>query len=129
LLKQYPDGLESKEITEKLNITLSALYSAVHRTNKKDSCFKITNFNFRYKLKAKNKNHVVNTDQTLQKTNNILLKSDLTKSELSKKLKLLQSSDVNDVLDMLKKSYFYKKSAEALIEANEFVDMIRSNIQ
>lgn len=132
LLKQYPDGLESKEIIEKLGITISALYTAVYMTNKKDSCFRITNFNLRYKLKSKNKNHIVNTN-SLQKTSNNLLKPDLfkpdlLKPELLKKLKLMQSSDVNDVLDMLKKSYFYKKSAEALVEANEFANIIRTNL-
>jgi hypothetical protein len=50
-------------------------------------------------------------------------------NEFVKKLKTMDEPDRSDALDMLKKSHFYRKSAEALIEANEAVQILRTSFQ
>lgn len=47
--------------------------------------------------------------------------------QLLRKLEKLSPSDKADALDMLKKSIFYRKSAEALIEANEITRNIEES--
>lgn len=128
LLTDTPDGLSTEDITKALNISKQALYGGVHDTNKKNNGHKIVNVNQKYKL-------------TIKKTSNLPAVSDSNNSkqhlpagmsitnDFVKKLKLMEEPDRTDALDMLKKSHFYKRSAEALMEANEAILMIRTTLQ
>lgn len=130
LLTDTPDGLSTEDIMKTLNISKQALYSGVHDTNKKNNGHKIVNVNQKYKLtirKTSSSNVPAVPDTNNAKTH--LPAGMSITNEFVKKLKLMEEPDRTDALDMLKKAHFYRKSAEALMEANEAVLMLRTSLQ
>lgn len=132
LLSDMPDGLSTEDIMKTLNISKQALYSGVHDTNKKNNRHKIVNVNQKYKLtirKTSSSNVPAVTDINNAPATKHFPSGITVTNDFVKKLKLLEEPDRTDALDMLKKAHFYKKSAEALIEANEAVMLLRTSLQ
>jgi len=132
LLTDVPDGFPSEEIMKTLDISKQALYSGVHDVNKKNNGCKIINTNHKYKLifkKSSNSNLPATVDQNSHNPKQHLPIGMSVTNEFVKKLKTMDEPDRTDALDMLKKSHFYKRSAEALIEANEAVQILRTSFQ
>jgi plasmid maintenance system killer protein len=114
-----------------LEISKQALYSGVHDVNKKNNGCKIINANHKYKLvfkKSSNSNLPATVEQNSHNSKHLPIGMSVT-NEFVKKLKTMDEPDRSDALDMLKKSHFYRKSAEALIEANEAVQILRTSFQ
>lgn len=120
-LQQRHRSVSSEELTKNLEISKSRLYSTIHNINKKCDGFAIKNVNKKYILKAiEIRNRPVKYQQKNLQTHSIQIPS-----EFLKKVTLMSEPDRSDALEMLKKSFFYKKSAEALVEANEVIEQLR----
>lgn len=127
-LTDKPQGAPTEEILAALNIPKQALYTAAHGINKKNNGVRVMSVNSRYKLiiKKTSKNLPAIAEQqqlTPAKAAGLSVTNDLIR-----KMKMMSPTDREDTLDMLKKSHFYKKSAEALIEANEAINILRTSL-
>jgi hypothetical protein len=119
LLKEYPEGLTKKEIRDTMGLESDQhVYTIVNYARNKAG-LKIVLIGDRYKLKS-SKNFGI--DKTKHNT-----PSDGRKKndgfqlplETANRLQRMNPIDARDAIDMLKKSYFYKQSAEALMNASE----------
>lgn len=119
--------MASAQLMQALNISHSSLYSAVHDYNKRKNGRKIINHKFRYRAIGK-KSNVPAIPEKVPPVKNPPLNGLHLQSGFLKKLKSLPPSDLDDCLDMLKKSAFYNKSAVALIEVNESVAALRNTL-
>lgn len=108
-----------KEIMQTCSLpSMEALYSLITMARKEEK-LKIINLDGTYAL-------IDTSEVTVQETNTSIIRANFqgnNVTSLSQRIKALPPSDANDVLDMLKKSVFYKKSALALIEANEQIKL------
>lgn len=122
LLLDNPDGVHREDILKKLSITKSSLYTMVSHINKYATDFNISNKRERYYLKTNSSKTKIQTIQSAQTTPSIShINKSFIPASLANSLKSLPVNDVHDLLDMYKKSYYYKKSAEALLEANQMI--------
>jgi hypothetical protein len=119
--------MTSGQIMEALDISHSSLYSAIHDFNKRKNGRKIFNHKFKYRVAGK-KTNVPAIQEKIPPAKNLPINGLHLQSGLLKKLKSLSPSDLEDCLDMLKKSAFYNKSAVALIEVNESVAALRNTL-
>lgn len=133
LLQNHPEGLSTEEVMAMLSISKQAVYSAIHGFNKEKSGQKIENVNLKYKFSSKKQ--ITNTPATIDENttkhplSNITLPAGVSlPAGYAKKLKTLSPDDVNNFCDMLKKSIFYQKSAAALVEANDAVNVLRESL-
>jgi hypothetical protein len=129
LLESHPDGLPTGEILTMLNLSKSALYTSVHAENHKGRPYRILNINQRYKLIPKKGSANSTLPAVIDPSPKQLLPAGFTLSnETLRKMKALPETDREDMFDMLKKSHFYKRSAEVLLEANEAVGILRTSL-
>jgi biotin operon repressor len=117
LLESCPKGITSSEVKENLKITPSALYSLVY--NLKKQGVKIKNKNRKYYLASQKNLPIVQQSTTHDDT--------FSNQKHLNLMVHLSESDKHDYLDMLKKSIFYKLSANAIIQANNIINDIRQS--
>jgi len=116
MMEMHPEGISAVDIITEVKITMSSLYSAMHEL-RGVGC-KIINTSGKYFLRKKSATAVtVPQHQTTLQT-----------GKFAKGIRGLSETDLTDYLDMMKKSYFYRKSADALIEANEMVSQLRHTL-
>jgi len=134
VLQQHPDGISKEELKTVINTSDSAVYSMIYGLRRLQGC-KITNHKGIYKLKSSPKTEteivVHQTQQQFQTQQSVspsktqsTLPNGLTLKEMES-VSRLSSSDKDDYYDMIKKSVFYKLSAEAILAANSVVDGFR----
>jgi hypothetical protein len=120
LLESQPQGLSIQEISTALSIKQTSLYAIICHARK--SGFKIKLKDNKYILTSQSNLPVSHTQQHVSQTTSSSL--DIPQ-KLLKDMKLLSDSDKNDFLDMLKKSIFYRISAEGIIQATKVVEQLR----
>lgn len=123
--------IHSNMITRKLKITIQHLYNIIAHLKKKGYVIKSNGQG--YKLLSKPEDINLQTElpisqplAIIHQPENINYKSDLPLIPKSyiKKIALLSESEKHDVLDMLKKAYYYQKTAMTLIEANDKIKQL-----
>lgn len=125
LLESSPQGLTTTEIIDKFKITSkSAFYSTIN--DLKEQGASIKNINGKY-FASSSKLMVVNQKPLLdQKIDTDSMQKDLHISQkLLKDISKLSETDKNDFLDMMKKSIFYRLSANALLQATQAVEDLK----
>lgn len=119
------------DLAKALGVKKSSIYLAVYDINhkKKDNQYsiKFVGSEYKFNICKKIEKQKVETHVTVPVVQRDRTSIGLSNSFL-KKVILLSEPDKTDALDMLKKSYFYKKSAEALVEANEVVESLRESL-
>ena len=130
LLEENPVGIDREQIQVVCELkSISNIY-ALNKTLKNKG-YNIKHSKGTYKLMGKtavtdvSKNKSSLTDDIL-KVHGRRHKMD---PALVARLTLMNQSDQEDALDMLKKSYFYQQSAAAVIEASEMTSAVRKAIQ
>jgi biotin operon repressor len=108
---QSHDGITSNEICAETGLTISSIYSGIMKLRRNG--FKIKSINNKYYFKQSNKS------TALVKSNGSTVS---VPTYVKSKIHLLDDSDRNDYLNAMKKSFFYKLSADAIIKANELVE-------
>lgn len=134
LLLKNKEGITTKEYFELGGFkSKSAMFSAIHYYNiKKDSPYIIKNVDGYYKIfEKKPKSQFVPNIKTQNNTTSVQIKQkdssidDIIPISVRSDLKLINPADMPDVLDLLKKAYFYQASAEALIRSSKVTNMIK----
>lgn len=129
LLELHHEGLSAQQLTTTLNVSIQALYSAVHDYNKKKTGQRIVNVNSKYKVVGKRQTANIPATVDAHDIVKHTLPSGISLPPgFSKKLKNLSPDDVTNFCDMVKKSLFYQKSATALVEANEAAAILRESL-
>lgn len=130
--ESMPDGIDADTIIKRLETTKSSLYSHVNLINQKDDLNKIKNIDGKYVFvdnyekrpfnyrKNKNSNTNTNTSLSIYSNNN----PQFIPKSLLNYISELSESDRHDFNDMIKKSYFYGKSAIALLEAYKITSQL-----
>lgn len=123
LFESHPNGLITSEIKENLKITSSSLYSLVCKMKKQG--IKIKNKHKKYYLTSQ-KNLPVPAAQNTPEIQQTTSYDDFSNKKDINIIVHLSDSDKHDYLDMLKKSIFYKLSANAILQANQIIEQIKS---
>jgi hypothetical protein len=119
LFEKSHEAITTDQIISTLKITKSRLYSIIYGINhNKKSKIEIKSIDHKYVVLKK-------LDINCDTKDVDVLKNMSISNDFVKKIKSLSESDKNDVIDMLKKSHFYRKSAEALVEANEELESLK----
>jgi chloramphenicol 3-O-phosphotransferase len=131
-LLETQGNLSASEIKKALNITSSSLYSAVHAYNAKKTNRRVFCRNTKYRITGKSTckfpSAPVNEKAMSIKSSSIHVEGLQLQTGVLKKLKALPRNELEDCLDMLKKSEFYNRSAVALIEVNESIMSLRNSL-
>jgi hypothetical protein len=130
LLEEYPEGLTKQEIKETMGLESDQhVYTVVNYARNKNG-FNIVLINDRYKLqgskgvKRQQSKAGLTTPSTSSRSDNGFQ----LPLETANRLQRMSPSDARDAIDMLKKSYFYKQSAEALMNASEAAVSLTSTL-
>jgi hypothetical protein len=127
LLEEYSEGLTREEIKETMGFRYDQdVYSIVNYA-KNQKGFNISSINGRYKLKGA-KRPQPKTGLTTPSTSSRSGNGFQLPLETANRLQRMNASDARDAIDMLKKSYFYKQSAEALMNASEAAVSLTSTL-
>lgn len=112
-----PDGISTNDLLKKLKTTRSSVYSQVNLINKKPGYNRIVNKGGVYFLSNEKKGEYISQRKSIQNIKNPDL-SDIIPQRYLKIIPNLSETDRADLLDMIKKSFFYKLTAIALLEAH-----------
>jgi hypothetical protein len=117
LLTSHPNGVTVKEACKSIKSTTTGVYSIVSTLrNKMD--FEIQQSKGKYFLPEK----------STQSPKIPPGKFPIIDSSFLKKISILSEGDQDDCFDMIKKSIFYKMTAEALVNSAEMVERIKAII-
>lgn len=119
-LSTHPNGVLTGDMCEAFSITKSVLFSRLHLLRCKGNKILLKDGKYILKELAGTKEH----SNAIQDDGN--LKS-LLGSINMKDLNALEPTERSDCLDMLKKSLFYRKSAEAMIQTSKIIRNITEN--
>lgn len=111
-----PEGISTIDLIKKMKSTKSGVYSQVNIINKKSGLKKVKNIGGTYILSDEKSGEIIPQRKSILNEN-----VDISQVIPQKYLKLipkLSETDRTDLLDMVKKSFFYKLTAIALLESN-----------
>jgi biotin operon repressor len=128
LLESSHQGISSEDIIKTLKITSSSMYTSIYGLKKDGYNIKSKNGKYFYKH-PKTTSLVVSKTQPDSPLSTLTTTTDIphVSQKLLKDMGRLTDSDRNDFLDLLKKSVFYKLSANALLQANNFVEELKNS--
>jgi hypothetical protein len=132
LILRSKESITAKVAVEQCGFTsLSTLYNAIHYYNRiSTSPYRVKSVDGIYIVEPK--------EHTLSKERSLSKESSLSKEQLffideflppsiKVELKYISPTDIPDVMDLLKKAFFYKKSAEALIIASKSANILKDS--
>lgn len=121
VLKANPDGISAQSIAKELNIIVKKVYSPINEIRKKyhvkfDGDVYILGHKLENEIKKEPSLLPPRVNQ-LSENNNQVTNFDIIPRSYLPLVENLGETDKRDIADMLKKAYYYRKSAMALIEA------------
>jgi len=128
MLQEHSEGVTKEDLKVAANTTDSSIYSIANALRRQG--FKIKNDRNRYILKSPKEPtkeiivHQASQQSVSPSKAQSKLPNGLTLKEMES-VSRLSSSDKDDYYEMIKKSIFYKLSAEAILTANSVVDGFR----
>lgn len=125
--ESQPKGITVSELMAHFGINEQSVYGHVYAINKKSDLKKVISIKGRYlfdnKLTKFHKTTEHCTPAIIGNNNKLSLKK-IVPDNLLKIIPKLTETDRNDFNDLLKKSYFYGRSAIALLEAYQFTSQL-----
>lgn len=111
------EGIRTNDLIKKMKSTKTGIYSQINIINKKPGLKKIRNIGGIYFLSDEKTGENIPQNKPAQKSETEVL-TEIIPQRYLKLIPELSETDRADLLDMVKKSFFYKLTAIALLESN-----------